>query len=299
MDAELLSAIGEPNRLRIIELLNSAPRPVGEIAERLGLRQPQATKHLQTLERAGLVTMHPLGQRRIYALSRETLDALRRWLDTFAAHDRSEAALQQYVTAIKAEAARAKNDPEFARGRRFVFRRELAAPPGVVWAFWSSGRLIRKWWSPTHFEVVRARVHPVAAGPIEIVMREADGSRYVSRGRYLLLSPPKHLRFELGPLGSDDHLLLSAVHDVTLSRHRNQTRLLLKIRITAAQRAAAFAVAGMELGWNQLLDKLENAIEARKAARQSPPRGARPALSTTAASATAGWRNRSSSISFG
>ena len=32
-----------------------SPRPVGEIAARLDLRQPQVTKHLQTLERTGLV----------------------------------------------------------------------------------------------------------------------------------------------------------------------------------------------------------------------------------------------------
>jgi DNA-binding transcriptional ArsR family regulator len=63
----LLAALAEPNRLRIVELLADAPRPVGEVATALGLRQPQATKHLQTLERAGLVTMQPLGRRRASA----------------------------------------------------------------------------------------------------------------------------------------------------------------------------------------------------------------------------------------
>lgn len=267
MQAELLRAIGEPNRLRIIELLNSAPRPVGEIADRLGLRQPQATKHLQTLERAGLVTMHPLGQRRVYALKRETLSELREWLDTFAEHHRSEVVLQQYANAINAESASAKSNPDFARGRRFAFTREMAAPPNVVWRFWTSGRLLRQWWSPEHFDVVRARISPVTGGRIDIVMQEADGSRYASRGRFLSLTAPKHLRFELGPLGPDGRLLLSAIHNLTLVGHGRRTKLSLKIRVTEADPSAVSAVAGMELGWNQLLDKLEHLIRARGRAR--------------------------------
>jgi DNA-binding transcriptional ArsR family regulator len=73
VDVLVLAALAEPNRLRIVELLGEAPRPVGEIATALGLRQPQVTKHLQTLERAGLVRVHPLGQRRVYVLRRSPL----------------------------------------------------------------------------------------------------------------------------------------------------------------------------------------------------------------------------------
>ena len=51
----VLVALAEPNRLRIVELLGRQPRTVGEIAAALALRQPQVTKHLQTLEHAGVV----------------------------------------------------------------------------------------------------------------------------------------------------------------------------------------------------------------------------------------------------
>ena len=64
MDGALLAALAEPNRLRIVELLNIAPRAVGEIASKLDLRQPQVTKHLQALERAGLVAVRRRGQMR-------------------------------------------------------------------------------------------------------------------------------------------------------------------------------------------------------------------------------------------
>jgi uncharacterized protein YndB with AHSA1/START domain len=262
VDAALLSAIGERNRLRIIELLNSAPRPVGEVADRLGLRQPQVTKHLQILQRAGLVAMHPLGQRRIYALRREPLAELSRWLNMFAASHPSEAVLDEYAGAIKLEAAAARKNRDFGRGRVFKFARKLAAPRSEVWAFWTSGRLVRRWWSPEHFEVVRARVEPVPDGRLEIVMQEGDGTRHASRGRFIEVKPPKHLRFELGPIGPNGRPLLTAVHDLTLAGQRRRTNLVLSIRVTSATQAGVPALAGLELGWRQLLDKLERIVGA-------------------------------------
>lgn len=263
MDPAILSALGERNRIRMVELLNVAPRPVGEIAKRLGLRQPQASKHLQMLEHASLVTMHPLGQRRIYALRRERFAELRRWLDTFAATHASEAVLKEYANRIKAEASAVRKDRDFGRGRVFRFARELDAPANAVWAYWTTGRLVRRWWSPEHFEVVRARLVPRAGGGLEIVMQEGDGTRHTSRGRFIELQRPRHLRFELGPLGPDGSPLLSAVHDLTLAGQRRRTRLSLTIRITSAAPAAVAALAGMHLGWNQLLDKLERIVKPR------------------------------------
>jgi DNA-binding transcriptional ArsR family regulator len=78
-----LTALAEPNRLRIVELLRERPRPVGEIAKRLRLRQPQVSKHLRVLSDAGLVDVRPVAQQRIYQLRSEPFTELDKWLDTF------------------------------------------------------------------------------------------------------------------------------------------------------------------------------------------------------------------------
>lgn len=57
--------------------------PVGEIAERLGLGQPQTSKHLRVLSQARLVEVHAVANRRIYSLRREQFERLREWLETF------------------------------------------------------------------------------------------------------------------------------------------------------------------------------------------------------------------------
>ena len=78
-----LTALSEPNRLRIVELLRDKPRPVGEIAKRLRLRQPQVSKHLRVLSDAGLVDVRPVAQQRIYQLRSEPFTELDKWLETF------------------------------------------------------------------------------------------------------------------------------------------------------------------------------------------------------------------------
>jgi uncharacterized protein YndB with AHSA1/START domain/DNA-binding transcriptional ArsR family regulator len=267
MDPLVFAALGEPNRLRIVELLKAAPRSVGEIAATLGLRQPQTTKHLQTLERAGLVTMHPLGQRRIYALTRAPFEELRRWSEALAAPHPSEPVLERYAEAVATETALAAGDPEWAAGRTLRFERALDAPIASVWAHWTTPGLVQRWWSPEHFDVVEAHVEPVIDGPLEIVMAEGDGTRHRARGRFLAVTPPRHLRFELGPLAADGTPLMSAVHDLRLAERGGETNLALSIRVAAADPAAAPALAGMQPGWEQLLTKLERTVSALRNAR--------------------------------
>lgn len=78
-----LCALAEPNRLRIIDLLRDGPRAVGEIVDRLRMRQPQASKHLRVLSKAGLVAVRPDAQRRIYELQSEPLRELDQWLANY------------------------------------------------------------------------------------------------------------------------------------------------------------------------------------------------------------------------
>jgi DNA-binding transcriptional ArsR family regulator len=78
-----LNALAEPNRLHIVELLRDGPLTVGEIADRLGLNQPQASKHLRVLSNAGLVEVNAFSNRRIYKLRAEPFKELDSWLESY------------------------------------------------------------------------------------------------------------------------------------------------------------------------------------------------------------------------
>lgn len=97
---ETLSALAEPNRLAIVEVLRRGPRSVNDIVGELGLRQPLVSKHLKVLSEAGVVSARVDAQRRIYGLERERFQQIDAWLDSFAALwderlDRLEARLKE------------------------------------------------------------------------------------------------------------------------------------------------------------------------------------------------------------
>jgi uncharacterized protein YndB with AHSA1/START domain/DNA-binding transcriptional ArsR family regulator len=259
MDPRILAALAEPNRLRIVELLGESPRAVGEIATRLELRQPQVTKHLQTLERTGLVEMHPLGRRRIYALRRARMRELGDWLTRLGGDHRSEDVLVQYRAAIEAE--QALSEQERRAPRTFDFERELSAPPSRVWRAWTTSAVVRRWWSPEHFEVAECEVDAVPGGRLHIVLVEGDGTRHDAVGRFVSLSRPRSLTFELAPVDPSGRPLFSAVNYVRLTRRGRFTRLRLTIRVSDVRVEAAPAVAGIAFGWEQTLDKLEAELQ--------------------------------------
>jgi DNA-binding transcriptional ArsR family regulator len=81
--ATMLGALAEPNRMRIVELLREGPLTVGEIAQRLSLRQPQTSKHLKVLSDNGIVEVQADANRRIYRLRPEPFQSLDAWLRSF------------------------------------------------------------------------------------------------------------------------------------------------------------------------------------------------------------------------
>jgi DNA-binding transcriptional ArsR family regulator len=93
--------LAEPNRRRILDLLQASESPVGELVERLDLSQPAVSKHLRILREAGLVEVRADAQRRLYRVRPEPLRALDEWL---APYRRMWAAslddLEQHLDAI-------------------------------------------------------------------------------------------------------------------------------------------------------------------------------------------------------
>lgn len=72
-----LSALGDPTRLAIFEMLGSHPRAVHELAAGLPVSRPAVSQHLRVLKNAHLVRDRRDGARRIYELNPEGIGLLR------------------------------------------------------------------------------------------------------------------------------------------------------------------------------------------------------------------------------
>lgn len=103
--------LAEPNRLLIVELLREGPLSVGEIAERLGLNQPQASKHLKVLSDAAIVEVEAIANRRIYKLRAEPFQELNNWIESYRSiWDERYDRLENHLQNLKKKDVKLNND---------------------------------------------------------------------------------------------------------------------------------------------------------------------------------------------
>lgn len=263
MNTALLNVLSEPNRLRIVELLRERPRSVGEIASLLDIRQPQATKHLQMLEKAGLALMYPQGQRRIYALQAKPLQELHAWVGAFKPNWLNPPdMLEEYVAAVKREQALAAENSSWADGRNVTITRTIAASRETLWSFWTNAANMKQWWSPEYLTTVYVESDPQPGGKIRVDMQDPDGTIHTAEGHYTELQKSERLDFMMSPL--EDGRPVFESHDSVKFETIDEahTKLTLSVRLAATTAAGASYIAALEMGWGQTLDKLERVLAA-------------------------------------
>jgi uncharacterized protein YndB with AHSA1/START domain/DNA-binding transcriptional ArsR family regulator len=269
MDA-LLSALADPARWRLVGLLAERPRSVGVLAQLAGARQPQTTKHLQTLERAGVVTSRRLGQRRVYALQSTPLRELAATLTGLAdatEHDSSRQTFERYGLGVDAERL-AAHDDGWADGRAFTFARSLDAPSALVWRHLTEPDLLSLWWTPDDLRISELVFEARPGGRIALEYRDvedADGSDSVvgrAEGVVDELRPTQRLAYRSSPLLPDGSGAFTSHVAMELRPNGAGTELRVDYRISDSTVDSADFVAGIELGFGQSLEKLAALVAA-------------------------------------
>jgi DNA-binding transcriptional ArsR family regulator len=78
-----INVIAEPSRLNILDELRDGEQTVSALVEKLEMSQPAVSKHLRVLRDAGLVSVRPDGQRRLYSVRPNSLVELDDWLEPY------------------------------------------------------------------------------------------------------------------------------------------------------------------------------------------------------------------------
>lgn len=79
--ADLYSALADPTRLRVLELLHDKARPVHELAAAFEISRPAISRHLRVLKEAGLVQELKQGRENLYSFQRDELKPGIAWLN--------------------------------------------------------------------------------------------------------------------------------------------------------------------------------------------------------------------------
>jgi DNA-binding transcriptional ArsR family regulator len=81
--ADTFNAVAEPRRRQILDVLMGGERSVGDLVDRLGLAQPQVSKHLRVLREVGAVDVREDGRQRLYRLNGAALKPIHDWVKRY------------------------------------------------------------------------------------------------------------------------------------------------------------------------------------------------------------------------
>lgn len=110
----VLSALADPTRRGVVELLREEPRRAGELARALELPAPAMSKHLRVLRLSGLVEEERLesdARVRVFRLRREPFESLRDWLGEVEAFWTDQLAAFEAQVERRRSASRSRSRP--------------------------------------------------------------------------------------------------------------------------------------------------------------------------------------------
>jgi len=155
---------------------------------------------------------------------------------------------------MTAKTATAK--PKFGEGT-VVLTRVFDAPRALLWKAWTDPKMMAQWFGPRGFTSSVPELDVRVGGALRIVMHGPDGNDYPMKGVFREVIAPERLVFANIAIDNQGKHLLEGETAVTFAEKEGKTTLTLKTHAVGLVPIATTMLAGMEAGWTQSIDKLE------------------------------------------
>lgn len=160
--------------------------------------------------------------------------------------------------------------------KSITFTRLFDAPRELVWRAWTDPAMLCQWWGPKCFTCPEALMDLRVGGAYKWVMRGADGTEFPVKGVFLEViegqklvmtdvadDMPKEWLDQARALGSGDGTQIpESFWEVKFESRGQQTLLTITTHFASEADRDAMLKMGMEAGWAESLDKLEDALAA-------------------------------------
>jgi uncharacterized protein YndB with AHSA1/START domain len=139
--------------------------------------------------------------------------------------------------------------------------RTFDAPRDLVFDAWTDPKHLAQWWGPHHFTNPRCEFDARPGGAIHIDMRGPDGTVYPMKGEVKEVVRPSRLVFTSLPIDDKGNVLFEVLTTATFTERGGKTTVSVNAHVvrTVAPEAAQM-LAGMEAGWTQSLERLEEYV---------------------------------------
>ncbi|HSW48477.1 MAG TPA: SRPBCC domain-containing protein [Candidatus Saccharimonadales bacterium] len=152
--------------------------------------------------------------------------------------------------------------------KELTLERTFDAPRDLVFKAWTDKELVKKWWGPRGVTNPVCEVDAVPGGKINIVMLagpelgELAGQEWPMTGKFEEVAEPEKLVYTANAI-VDGKEVLTTRNTITFEEQDGKTKMTAHILVTKTTPEAEGPLAGMEMGWDQQLDKLVEFIKAR------------------------------------
>ncbi len=156
--------------------------------------------------------------------------------------------------------------------RELTITRTFDAPREIVWKAWTDQKTVQRWWGPRGVSNPTCVWEARPNGRIEIVMLAgkelgpAAGQRWPMNGVFREVKPMSRLAFTSNAIDDRQEALLENEVTVDFTDENGKTKMVLRVAVMKAVAGKTeMMLQGMEMGWNQQIDKLGEAVEGKRA----------------------------------
>jgi uncharacterized protein YndB with AHSA1/START domain len=146
--------------------------------------------------------------------------------------------------------------------KELTLTRVLNAPRELVFKTWTDPKHLAQWWGPRGFTNPVCEVDPKPGGKIRIHMDHPKFPNHWMTGFFREVVAPERLVFTSKAFENEEGVaLLEVLNTVTFEEENGKTKLTVHAVVTKATPEMAFALNGMDQGWNESIDKLSEYLE--------------------------------------
>lgn len=143
-----------------------------------------------------------------------------------------------------------------------VITRTFKANRDLVWRAWTESKRLARWWGPDGFTCPVCEVDARPGGAMRIHMKGPDGTVYPMTAEFREVVEPARLAFVSAIPGPDGKTMAEMLTTVTFAETDGSTTQTMRTRVIYRTPAASPAIAGMNEGWRQTIDRLQKEMEA-------------------------------------
>jgi len=135
------------------------------------------------------------------------------------------------------------------------------APRELVFKMWTDPELVEKWWGPKDFTNPVCKLDARVGGAMRIVMQGPDGMKYPTSGIFTEIIEFERIVFTNTKEDEAGNAELEVLNTVTFTEINGKTKMTLKATVVMETPAACGSVDGMNVGWNQSIDRFADLVQ--------------------------------------